>query len=139
MPILIMLFFYRTYFIKLALTYTLKKKYNIIEMNYLSMKGKISFVLISAFLMTNASFATTNYSYESEFQTKIDKPLKSNIISVPAGSAVSVLATSELSSESLTHGQVVQMALGSNFYFNNQYKCLCIWQNRCKGHAASIS
>lgn len=89
-------------------------------MNYLSMKGKISFVLISAFLMTNASFATTNYSYESEFQTKIDKPLKSNIISVPAGSVVSALAMSELSSEFLTHGQVVQMALGSNFYFNNQ-------------------
>ena len=84
------------------------------------MKRQISLALISAFLFTNASFAASNFNFDSQSQTYTGQPLKGYLVSVPAGSTVPVVTTRELASNSLTQGQLVQMALGSDFYYNNQ-------------------
>ena len=84
------------------------------------MKKNLSLILISAFLMTNASFAATNFNYDSENQNYTGKPLKGYLVSVPAGSVVPIVTTRELASNTLTQGQMVQLALGSDFYYNNQ-------------------
>lgn len=87
------------------------------------MKKELSLVLITAFLATNASFAANNYNFESENQTqtyKSGQPLKGYLVSVPAGAVVPVTTTQELASNSLTKGQMVQLALGSDFYYNNK-------------------
>jgi len=87
------------------------------------MKKQLSLVLISTFLITNASFAGTNYNYEpaSQQQTYTSgQPLRGYLVSVPAGAVVPVVTTQELSSNNLTQGQLIQLALGSNFYYDNK-------------------
>lgn len=84
------------------------------------MKKQVSLVLISACLITNVSFAATNYNYDSQKQTYTGQPLKGYLVSVPAGSVVPVVTTRELSSNNLTQGQMIQLSLGSDFYYNNQ-------------------
>ncbi len=87
------------------------------------MKKQLSLVLISTFLLTNASFAGTNYNYESANQQQTytsGQPLRGYLVSVPAGAVVPVVTTQELSSNNLTQGQLIQLALGSNFYYDNK-------------------
>lgn len=87
------------------------------------MKKQISFALISTFLLTNASFAASNYSFESSNQPQqysSNQPLRGYLVSVPAGVVVPVVTTQELSSDMLTQGQMVQMPLGSDFYYDNK-------------------
>lgn len=87
------------------------------------MKKQISLALVSTFLLTNASFAATNYNYESANQQQTytsGQPLRGYLVSVPAGAVVPVVTTQELSSTNLTQGQLIQLALGSNFYYDNK-------------------
>ena len=88
------------------------------------MKKQLSLALVSTFLLTNASFAATNYNYESatpQQQTYTSgQPLRGYLVSVPAGAVVPIVTTRELSSTNLTQGQLVQLALGSDFYYENK-------------------
>ena len=87
------------------------------------MKKELSLALISTFLVTNASFAATNYNYESANQKQTytsGQPLRGYLVSVPAGAVVPVVTTQELSSNGLTQGQAIQLALSSNFYYDNK-------------------
>lgn len=84
------------------------------------MKKHIILSLIAVFLVTNASYAATNFDYDSQSQTYTGQPLKGHLVSVPAGSVVPMVTTRELSSNNLVKGQLVQLALGSDFYYNNQ-------------------
>ena len=86
------------------------------------MKKTLSLALVSTFLLTNVSFAATNYNYNSANQTQhynSNQPLKGYLVSVPAGMVVPVVTTQELASNTLTQGQLIQMALGSDFYYDN--------------------
>ena len=87
------------------------------------MKKQLSLLLISSFLITNSSFAATNYNFESANQQQTyssGQPLKGYLVSVPAGAVVPVVTTQELASNNLTQGQMIQLALGSDFYYNNR-------------------
>ncbi|MBR1942270.1 hypothetical protein IJ843_00880 [bacterium] len=87
------------------------------------MKKQLSLALVSTFLITNASFAATNYNFESANQQQTytsGQPLRGYLVSVPAGAVVPVVTTQELASNTLTQGQMVQLALGSDFYYDNK-------------------
>ena len=83
---------------------------------------KILSLLIFTFLCISTAYAGGNYNFNESTQPQTYKgtPLRGSVVSVPAGSVVSVVTTSELSSETLTKGQAVYVALGSDFYYNNQ-------------------
>lgn len=87
------------------------------------MKKELSLALVSTFLLTNASFAATNYNYESANQQQTyteGKPLRGYLVSVPAGVVLPVVTTQDLASNTLTQGQLVQLAIGSDFYYDNK-------------------
>lgn len=84
------------------------------------MKKQISFLLIATFITMNASFAASNYQYDSSSQVYSGQPLRGSVLSVPAGAVISAVTTSEIGSETLVKGQAVQLALGSDFYYNGK-------------------
>ncbi len=87
------------------------------------MKKQLSLVLVSTFLVTNISFAASNYTFESTNQPQqytSNQPLRGYLVSVPAGAVVPVTTTSELASNTLTQGQMIQLPLSSNFYYDNK-------------------
>ncbi|MBR2525169.1 TrbI/VirB10 family protein [bacterium] len=87
------------------------------------MKKELSLLLISTMFVTNASFAATNYNFEEPNKPEpysSSKPLRGYLVSVPAGSVVPAVTTMDFSSNTLTQGQLVQMALGSDFYYENK-------------------
>lgn len=87
------------------------------------MKKELSLLLVSTMLTAQTAFAATNYNYESTNQQQTytsGQPLKGYLVSVPAGAVVPAVTTVPLASNSLTQGQMIQMALGSDFYYNNR-------------------
>lgn len=84
------------------------------------MKKQISFLLIATFITMNASFAASNYQYDSSSKVYSGQPLRGSVVSVPAGAVISAVTTSEIGSETLVKGQAVQLALGSDFYYNGK-------------------
>lgn len=87
------------------------------------MKKGLSIVIVSVFVMTNVSFASTNYNFEPADQQQTyssGQPLRGYLVSVPAGASLPVITTQELSSNTLTQGQLIQLALGSDFYYENK-------------------
>ncbi len=87
------------------------------------MKKQISLVLVSTFLITNASFAASNYNFESNNKPQTytsGQPLRGYLVSVPAGAVVPAVTTQNLSSNNLTQGQLIQISLGSDFYYDNK-------------------
>lgn len=92
-------------------------------------------ILIAALLMTcSAVLAAGNYSYTQNTpapqyqqqptyytQPKMtgNEPLRGSVVTVPAGQSMPALVTMPLSSANLTLGQTVTLALGSDFYYNN--------------------
>ena len=109
------------------------------------MKAKISFLLAAVLFGANISFAAGNFSYTQQnyqpqtnpapqFGTQTNNfqrqnyrnnnkvntnpTLKGHIVTVPAGQNIPVVTTMALSSENLTLGQNVSVALGSDFYYN---------------------
>ena len=65
---------------------------------------------VSAYTTNNLAIANTNYQIQ---------PLQGKIVTVPLGTAIPATITGELSSEYLTIGQSVSVALTQNFYYNN--------------------
>ena len=101
------------------------------------MKKNLSTILtIATFIACSAGVnAAPNYSYQQEAQTPSysqqyyaqpqtrtsygSKTLKGRVVTVPAGTSVAAVVTMPLSSANLTMGQSVSIALGSDFYYNN--------------------
>lgn len=83
-------------------------------------------------LLSSTAFAAENYSYSQNSQVPMYNPsyyqqnnygfnnhtLKGSVVTVPAGQQFRTVVTTPLSSETLTLGQNVSMALGSDFYYN---------------------
>lgn len=107
------------------------------------MNRNINLVLAAILLSANLSFAASNFDYttpatptyqQQQFgmqnqqyqrqyynQTQTvntNQTLKGHIVTVPAGQNIPVVTTMALSSENLTLGQNVSVALGSDFYYN---------------------
>lgn len=97
--------------------------------------------LASVMLTTNVAFAASNFDYtpptyqqqpqygmqNQQYQrqyynqqpmTNTNTTLKGRVVTVPAGQSIPVVTTMPLSSETLTLGQNVSVALGSDFYYN---------------------
>lgn len=87
------------------------------------MKKTLSLFFILTVFVANVSFAATNYNFEEPNKPEpytSGQPLRGYLISVPAGIVVPAVTTMEISSNTLTQGQLIQMALSSNFYYDNK-------------------
>lgn len=100
------------------------------------MKKRLSLLLMAAAVSTGTAFAAQNFQYQQpvvqqpQYQqnyypqqqqrtTYGQQPLKGRIVTVPANVNMPAVTTMPLSSETLTLGQSVSMALGSDFYYSN--------------------
>lgn len=97
------------------------------------MNKKISILAAILVMIGCSAFAAGNYSYTENTIAPSFQPgayntptvsgnqtLKGSVVTVPAGQTFPVVSTMPISSESLTLGQNVTLALGSDFYFNNK-------------------
>ena len=106
------------------------------------MKKNINLFLAAILLSANVSLAASNFDYtpqtpvyqQQQFgaqtpqyqrqnytqpqYTNTNQTLKGHVVTVPAGQNIPVITTMPLSSENLTLGQNVSVALGSDFYYN---------------------
>lgn len=91
-------------------------------------------VLVAAVGFTNSVIARSNFSYQQETpvvntgmyntmqtaQYPQNNVLQGNVVMVPAGTSVKANVTMPLSSAYLSAGQVVTMALNSDFYYDGK-------------------
>lgn len=95
------------------------------------MNKNFTFVLAAMLLTANVSFAASNFkyaeqqpapAYQPQYYQQQDMsgrtPLKGRVVTVPAGQNFPAVVTTPLSSGTLTLGQNVSLALGSDFYHN---------------------
>ena len=98
-------------------------------------KNIIVSILIFSFCSANFVLAGTNFDYQpvqtqqynnynqyyqQPLQYQQNKPLQGNIVMVPAGATVKAMLTAPLSSEYTSAGQTVNLALNSDFYYDNK-------------------
>lgn len=94
------------------------------------MNKKISLVIAASMLTMNISLAGPNYNYtqapmetqKSYYGTGAQYPqnntLKGRVVTVPAGQSIPTVTTAPISSANSYLGQVVSVALASDFYYN---------------------
>lgn len=88
-------------------------------------------VLAAILLTANVSLAASNFNYAQEQPAPVYQPqyyqpqdvsgrstLKGHVVTVPPGQNFPAVVTTPLSSENLTLGQNVSVALSSDFYYN---------------------
>ena len=63
-------------------------------------------------------YQQNNYSLPTQ-TISADQTLKGRVVTVPAGETVYTVVTTPISSETMTVGESVTLALGSDFYYNN--------------------
>ena len=80
---------------------------------------KVVSTLLLASLITIGTGSFDLYSYSAQAETQQFTPLQGKVVYVPSGTSFPATATMELSSESLSLGQSVCIALSNNFYYNN--------------------
>lgn len=94
-----------------------------------------SFLLtLSILAIGSTAFGGTNFDYTQNTQVPLyqqnnysvttqninaNQTLKGRVVTVPAGEHISAVVTSPISSETMLVGQNVTMALGTDFYYNN--------------------
>lgn len=97
------------------------------------MNKKLSLLAAGFLLASCVSYAAGNFNYTENTIAPSYQPgyynspvmsgnqtLKGSVVTVPAGQTLpSVVTTMPLSSETLTLGQTVTLAIGSDFYYNN--------------------
>lgn len=97
------------------------------------MKRELSLVMTAIMLCAGCSvMAESNFNYTENTINPSFQPqnynspkisgkgtLKGSVVTVPAGQKMPAVSTMTLSSETLTLGQNVTLALGSDFYYNN--------------------
>ena len=95
------------------------------------MKKKLSLLILGAIVSTNISMAASNYSYTQNnvplnqnksyyngSQYAQNNTLKGRVVTVPSGEMINAVTTTPISSANAYQGQVVSVALGSDFYYN---------------------
>ena len=97
------------------------------------MSKKINLLLATILLTNTATFAAANFNYTENTPAPLYQPnyyqqnnynynnntLRGSVVSVPAGQQFKTVVTTPLSSNNLTLGQNVTLALGSDFYYGN--------------------
>ena len=87
-------------------------------MNNKKSKRIISSLIVASFLVCTTGIYDIN-CYANTPTNQQFAPLQGKVVMVPAGTAIPVTVTNELSSETLTLGQSVCIAMSNNFYYNN--------------------
>ena len=82
-------------------------------------KKMVSALLIASMVTFGAGFTNINSESNKANAVQQIQPLQGKVVMVPAGTAIPATATMELSSENLSLGQGVCIALSNNFYYNN--------------------
>ena len=96
------------------------------------MNKKIYLTLATLLLTGSCVFANSNFTYSQNTQAPMYQPtyyqennyslnnttLKGSVVTVPAGQQFKTVVTTPISSETLTLGQNVTLALGSDFIYN---------------------
>lgn len=92
------------------------------------MQKKVSLLLAATIMIANISVAAPNYTYGqgtipqsqgyTQSQYAINNTLKGRVVTVPEGQTLPALTTTPLSSSSAYLGQVYNIALASDFYYN---------------------
>lgn len=97
------------------------------------MMRKINLLAAAIVVSCGIASAAGNYNYTENVPTPMyqqptyynqpisaaNQPLRGSVITVPAGQNMPALVTMPLNSANLTLGQTVSLALGSDFYYNN--------------------
>lgn len=99
------------------------------------MNKKIQILLAALMISTTAAFADSNYNYTtpqiptnpsynpnyylSPTVTPQSGTLKGRVVTVPAGQSFQAVITTPISSATLALGQSITIALGTDFYYNN--------------------
>ncbi len=96
------------------------------------MSKKLLISLAVFMYMAGIAYSAENYNYKQGSTTPVYQPsyynglnqsanstLKGSVITVPAGQSFPAVVTVPLNSANLTLGQNVTLALGSDFYYNN--------------------
>ncbi len=96
------------------------------------MRRYVYIAALAALLSANLAFAESNYSFENPVtlpdndnyhnvsqQIFADKgTLRGSVVTVPAGQSFKAVVTSPISSATMYRGQTVNIALGTDFYYN---------------------
>ncbi len=101
-------------------------------------KRLLSSVLVVNIIFSCSAFAGSNYSYESSKTQPVynsgytqqplqynnyniqNNTLRGSVVMVPAGTSMNAIVTTPLSSAYSTVGQTVNIALNTDFYYNNR-------------------
>ena len=98
------------------------------------MNNKVRLTLAVMLLSAGTVFAAPNFDYNQNSTAPLyqqnnynlptqtvsaNQTLKGSVVTVPAGQSIPAVVTTPLSSAYLTTGQNVTLALGSDFYYNN--------------------
>ena len=97
------------------------------------MNNKKIFFTLAALSVSLSAYAGTNFEYTQNSTTPYYKEeaytlptqtlsgnhtLKGSVVTVPAGQSITTVVTAPISSENMIVGQGVNLALGSDFYYN---------------------
>lgn len=80
---------------------------------------KVVSTLIIASMLTVAAGSFETFKQSSANAAQQTAPLQGKVVMIPSGTSIPATATMELSSESLSLGQGVSVAISNNFYYNN--------------------
>lgn len=97
------------------------------------MNKKINLLLAALLITGTGVFAASNYNYTQNTPAPLYQPnyyqqnnyninngtLRGSVVTVPAGQQFKTVVTTPLSSQTLSLGQTVTLALGSDFYYGN--------------------
>ena len=90
-------------------------------------------IALTLILAMNSAYSAQNFNYTQDNPTPVYQSenyanenykvntttLKGRVVTVPAGEVFRAVVTTPVSSETAVTGQIVTMALGSDFYYNN--------------------
>ena len=80
---------------------------------------KVVSTLIIASMLTVAAGSFDAFKQSSANAAQQTAPLQGKVVMIPSGTSIPATATMELSSENLSLGQGVSVAISNNFYYNN--------------------
>ncbi len=80
---------------------------------------KVVSTLIIASMLTVAAGSFETFKQSSANAAQQTAPLQGKVVMIPSGTSIPATATMELSSENLSLGQGVSVAISNNFYYNN--------------------
>lgn len=83
----------------------------------------LSFLILISFdnvqAQQNFYFETPYNPPQNNAESKLQQPLKGSVVLVPSGSTVSAIMTTPISTATANLGQIVQLMLNEDFYYNN--------------------